>query len=259
MRGVARYILGNLAELAMRVGDIDWVLPELDEAIATNTLEHVSALRRAEIRGVRGEDVEADLQALADIVAAWTEVQGQSSVSEVRAEVALAQGDARAALDHARQAYRLKVSPDAIATQIAIRAAVALGDAAAVTDALESMAGVPGRVPEVIRREGAAGLAALEGRRSEALAGFLDAWRRWSELGLGFEAALCAVAMVTVLGVPDDAVRVAADAAAVTFERVGATPLSAQLAERRARVTSHGVAAPVPEPAAADASVAGER
>ena len=55
--------------------------------------------------------------------------------------------------------------------------------------ALKVLDGEPGRVPAVVRREGQAALAALDGRRSEAMAGFHDAIRRWRELGLEVEAA----------------------------------------------------------------------
>ena len=110
-----------------------------------------------------------------------------------------------------------------------MRAAAWLGDADAVADAMATLADSRGRVPAVLRREGRAAQAALEGRRSEALGLFLDARRRWQELGLGFESAMSALSLVTMLGAADPQARAAADEAAATFERLGARPLSAQL------------------------------
>jgi hypothetical protein len=83
---------------------------------------------------------------------------------------------------------------------------------------------MPGRAAAAIRREGQAALAALQGRRGEALAAFVDAIRRWRELALEFEAAVCGLSLVTMLGPSDPEVRaIAADAGAV-FERLGAQP-----------------------------------
>jgi class 3 adenylate cyclase/tetratricopeptide (TPR) repeat protein len=226
MRGYAVYMLGNAVELGLRVGDWEWIMPALDEA-ASIEVDHASTLRRHEIRGLRGEDVAADLESLADVVATSTEVQAQSSIAEVRGVVALAQGDARAALQHARRAYEVKISPDAIATQVAIRAAAWLRDSEGVADALRAMGGFPGRVPAAIRREGEAALAALAGRDGDAQAGYVDACRRWRDVGLDFEAAMCQLSFVTVLGASSAEGRAAAEDARSLFERLGARPLVA--------------------------------
>ena len=182
-------------------------------------------MRRAEILGLRGEDVETELQVLTDRVEKMTELQAQASVTEVRALVALARGEFTVALDLARRAYQLNLAPDATAPQTAIRAASWLGDAAAVADSLRVLEGNPGRVTAAIRREGRAALAALQGRRAEALAEFIDAIRRWRELGLEFEAAVCGLNLVTMLGPLDPEARAVAADAGATFERLGAHPL----------------------------------
>jgi tetratricopeptide (TPR) repeat protein len=225
MRGFAYYMIGNATELAMRMGDWDWAIAELEEAVATSDLDNAARMRLAEIRGLRGEDVESELQVLTELVEKMTELQAQASVGEVRALVALARGDFKVALDVARRAYQLNIAPDATAPQTAIRAASWIGDTSSLADALAVLEGNPGRVTAAVRREGQAALAALRGRRGEALAEFLDTVRRWRELGLEFEAAMCGLSLVTMLGPSDPEARaVAADAGAV-FERLRAQPL----------------------------------
>ena len=252
MRGYAYYILGNASELGLRIGDWDWIQPELEEAVTASELDHAASMRLAEIRGLRGEDVGSELKELADLVSSWTEIQAQLAVAEVRASVALAQGDFGQALELARYAYSAKVAPDAISIPIAIRAAAWMGDAVSLADALRAAEQIPGRVPEVTRLEGRAAMAALEGRRDQALAGFTDARRRWDELGFAFEAAVCSLSAMTLLGAADDGLRAAADSAGALFERVGARPFVALLAAARSRsaVTPAAVVAPpaIPTP-----------
>jgi len=89
----------------------------------------------------------------------------------------------------------------------------------------------PGRLPAATRREAEAALAALEGRRAEALAGFAEALHRWRELGLDFEAGLCALNWITMLGPSEPDARAAGEDAGALFERLGAQPLQALLAD----------------------------
>jgi hypothetical protein len=217
------YMLSNAIELALRIGDWDWILPELDEAVA-NGAHPAAQMRRAEIQGLRGMDVEAELRDLAETLAGVTEVQAQASLDEVRASVALAHGDASAALEFARRSYAGFVAPDSTAVSTATRAAAALGDGTAARAALEALQRVHGRVPETATREAAAVVAIIEGRRDEGVIGFIDAIRRWRDLGLEFEAAMCVLTLVTMVGATDSEARDAAEQARMLFERVGASP-----------------------------------
>ena len=101
-----------------------------------------------------------------------------------------------------------------------------------------------------IRREGQAALAALQGRRGESLAEFLDAVRSWRELGLEFEAAVCGLNLVTMLGPSDAEARAAAADAGATFERLGAQPLMTLL--EKAMRSAQAVADPRPASARAE-------
>ena len=242
-RGPGFYLLGNAAEIATRIGNWAWALPQLDEAIAAMHTDYTARLRGAQIRGLQGVDVGAELQFLADQVADFGEVQAPASVDEVRAEVAFALGDFTPSLEIARRSYRANLAPDGTALQTAGRAAARLANADALREALDILRTQPGRVPAAARREAEAALAALEGRRPEALAGFGDAIRRWRELGLEFEAAVCALNLVAMLGASSPEARAAADEAAALFERLGAQPLLTRLAEAQSSSSSPGAGA----------------
>jgi len=176
------------------------------------------------MRGLQGIDVQDELKLLADMVAHMTEAQAQTSVSEVQALLSLSRGDFTVALDLARWSYERNIAPDATAPQTATRAAACLRDAAAVRDALRVLDGQSGRVPAAIRREAEASLAALEGRRGEAMPLFTDAVRRWRDLGLEFEAAICTLNLVTLLGASDPECRALAIDAGALFERLETRP-----------------------------------
>ncbi len=239
-RGPGYYLLGNAADSATRSGDWEWALPLLVEAVATNENDTFARTRLALLRGLQGDDVEAEIQAVADRLAGSTEIQQLSTLDEVRALMALARGDFREALAAARRAYTRSLAPDAMGLETAARAAALIGDRAGITDALEILATQPGRVPAAIRREAESAIAAIDGRRSEALSGYLEALHRWHELELEFEAAMCTVVMVTLLGVGAPEARRAADDARSLLERLEAKPLLALLASAVASTSAPG-------------------
>jgi hypothetical protein len=144
------------------------------------------------------------------------------------------------ALDYARRSYQKNIAPDATASQTATRAAAWIGNRQALTDALDAVRKQPGRVSSVIRREAEAALAALDQRRPDALASFADATRRWRELGLDFEAAVCGLSLVITLGPSEPEVRAAGVEVAQVFDRLGALPFQKLLADAMGR--------PIPAP-----------
>ena len=229
-RGFGYYLLGNAADMGIRIGDWEWSIAELEDAVNVDDEDTVARLRLAQIRGLQGVDVEAQLAEHAARVAELTEFQAIATVSEVRALVALARGEWARALELAQASYRLVIGPDASALYTAARAAAWVGDAEALMEVLRLIEGQPGRVPATLAREARAALAALEGRRGEALAGFVDALRRWRELGAGMEAAMCGLDFVTMLGPSEPEARAAADDAAALFDRLGAQPLRDRVA-----------------------------
>jgi len=129
--------------------------------------------------------------------------------------------------------------------QTAARAAARLGDLEGIKEAVHAVAGQPGRVPVTIRREATAAISILEGRRNDGVGGFVEALRRWRDFGFEFEAAVCALVMVTMLGPAESEVQVAGEYAVGVFERLGAAPFQAMLANAMeasaaSRISSQG-------------------
>jgi hypothetical protein len=131
----------------------------------------------------------------------------------------------------------LSLAPDSTTVQTAARAAARSGDLAGVREAVHALEGQPGRVSVATRREAEAAIAVLEGRRSEGTAGYIDAIRRWRELGLEFEAATCALNLVTLVGPGEIESRAAGLFAGGVFQRVGAN-LHHALLERAMRAVA---------------------
>jgi hypothetical protein len=87
-----------------------------------------------------------------------------------------------------------------------------------------------------------AGVAALDGRGPEALAGYREALRGYRALELAFDEAVAIVDMATVLPAPErDAADVGAafDIARATLTRLGANPFLLRL---EAAIASRGIA-----------------
>jgi hypothetical protein len=231
LRGYGFYLLGNSAEYAVQMGDWDWALTQLEDAVAAIHTDFMAQMRRAHIRGLRGIEVGEEFERVAAFLANTSEVQAPATLDEVRAEVALASGDFAEAHRLAKRSYAQNIAPDSTSPRTAGRTAAWLGNEDDAREALDLVAAQPGRVSAVVRREIEAALAALDGRRAESLAGFVEAIRRWHELGAEFEAAVCALDLVIMLGTTTPEARALAEEAAAVFRRLGAQPLLDRLDE----------------------------
>jgi tetratricopeptide (TPR) repeat protein len=229
MRGYAGYMLGNATSFAQEVGEWEWAEQALRDALVEGDPDPTVRFRLAVLRGMRGEDVEDDIADIRQGAADLTEIQVQATLDDGAAEVALAQGDFARALELARRSYQHMLAPDSPSLRTAMRAAAWTGNADVLAEVEQLLAQQPGRAPAAARHEAQAALAGLAGRRAEAASGFMEAIRRWRELGLGVAAAWCALDWVTVLGANDAPARAAADDARATFERVGSPALLALL------------------------------
>ena len=179
------YMLGNAAELAIRIGDWDWALSEVEEAAADRD-RPAARMRRAEIRGLRGMDVSGRAAGHRRPRRGDDRAPGAGDRwTRCAPSVALARGDARrcarahATVVPARHRARTPGAP-----RTAARAAAWLGDVEAATEVLGVVERQRGRVAEASRREAESVVAILEGRREDGIAGFIDAIRRWRDLGL---------------------------------------------------------------------------
>ncbi|MEA2546073.1 MAG: hypothetical protein QOI09_1346 [Chloroflexota bacterium] len=240
-RGEGFYLLGNAIETAIRIGDWDWAAATLDEAEAAGLTpqDTIPLLRHAQLaglRGARGAQVDNVLDAIAATLGDVTEIQAHSIVQEVRGELALARGEIEEGYRLSIGAFRMNAAPDSVALLRAGRAAGWLGDLVALREARQMIDGVPGRVPAAWRQEMDGAIAALDGRRAEAISLFRDALHGLRELGLDYECAIVAVNSVKMVGPNVAELRDAVDEAEATFGRLGATPMLARLTEARAVV-----------------------
>ena len=113
----------------------------------------------------------------------------------------------------------------------AARPALWVGDLESVRGDLVALdaTGVHGRVVEARRVTLRAGIAALEGRRPEAVTLYREALRAWRDMRLQWEEALAALDMAIVLGPTEPGVVAAAAAAREIMERLGAQPFLERL------------------------------
>ena len=118
------------------------------------------------------------------------------------------------------------------AAREAARAAVWLRDPDRLHRALEAMAPLRGRWIDAVRRTAEAGLAALEGRREDALAGYERALGEWRALDTRLDQAFCAADMAHVL--PDEELTTEALAESTAFlTGIGAVSLLERIESAR--------------------------
>jgi class 3 adenylate cyclase len=225
-------MVGNAAISAMRVGEWDWaesLLEEWLEVAADENLRKEFRVDRALLHAHRGMDPTEDIEAASGAILGVTDPQYDSYEHLARAAASFAAGKLEAAIEHAERSAAITPTFNPLVIPIAARAALWGGDAPTARRLLElpGLAAFAGRALEADRVRIAAGIAALEGRRPDALAGFLDALRSYSELGLRFDEAAAAVDLALLLPSIEDessAASQAITAARETLGRLGARP-----------------------------------
>ena len=229
-----RYLVGNATGGAVNVGDWDWALAEVRDPI-WDDLEPAERIwlgaTEAEILAARGEPVADLITELQGLATGFDDPQYRGVTAYTTWMAMMAAGQ-----------YADVIEPG--------RASLTWGGQGAVdgTPPIVSRAGLRTRDPDVIREmltafararkgrsttahlaamEGA--LAAVEGRRADARAQFLEALRQFRELGLSWIVANTGLdAIVADVLEPAERQRVA-DEARATFERLGARPYLEQL------------------------------
>jgi hypothetical protein len=126
----------------------------------------------------------------------------------------------------------------------AARAAIWLGDAALVETQVAALRalGYRGRANRASLRTAEAGLAALEGRRADAIADYREALGCWRDLGCDGGAAFALLDMVRVLDAASEEGREAAAASRPLLDRLGASALVAILDALEAEAAPRGAA-----------------
>ena len=201
--------LPNLAESAIELGRWD----EADDAIGrlegrelTTMTRYAVVCCQASLVAHRGDPHTAleQLDAVTGNVETVEMVPMRSWFRRVRSAVLLQSGDLDAAFDAAMGAVALEPAGmnSPLAVREAARAAVWSGDARRVQAAIDAMDVLGGRWIDAVRQTALAGLAALEGRRDDAVAGYTRAIDAWRTLECTFDLACCAIDMAAVL--PDE-------------------------------------------------------
>jgi tetratricopeptide (TPR) repeat protein len=215
-------------ELAFLTGQ-EWenAVESLSEATATSSSPGERGRLVAQLamfRAARGEPIEPLLDELETLEAGVTDPQVRGDLAYGRSEIALIRGDLPAA-------HRLGISSagdfvnvmTSLGLQAAARASAWDGDvnrARATAERLEALA-TTGVMLRAHRTLAAAYVAALEGRREDALQGFREVLNVFAGAGLDFEVARTGLDMVLLLGVAQPEARAAVEESRTIFERVG--------------------------------------
>jgi hypothetical protein len=203
------------------------------------------------IRSWRGEPIDAELAELEQLAPEVDDPDGKSTIHAARSHVALAAGRFDQALSEALERGALSPINAAAAFAIAARAALWMGDSERAAAALAALDATGTHGPAIThhRTTITAGIAALEGRVDESLAGYRQALAGWRQAGLPVLEALTAIDMATLLDPSARAVREAEVRAREILVGLGARALlerlDAALARSGARTRPQGEATPV--------------
>ena len=233
-RRQALVLLTNAAEVAVWTGDWDLALPEFQELLADDLDREDRIIvigRLVQIGSWRGDPVDELVDEIVRLVGDTSEPAVLISAPVARADRAFAGG----MLDDAAQEYRRAAAMTAeyalVSYVMAARASLLARDPASAAVDLAGLdaTGLHGPAIEARRASIRAGLAALDGRPSDALALYRDALRRFRDSGLPLDEAFTAIEMATLLDPAEREVRGTADAAREILIRLGATPFLARL------------------------------
>ena len=246
-------LVGNGAEAALPTGDWTWARKAIDDLLAgeLDPSDRVAILGAAiELRAIIGLDVAADLAAIGEAVDSGSVPGHGPTVGIARIWVNLAAELLDAAYDEATHVASISSLNAPYALAIAARLAVRLGDPGRVRQALDKLAatGVRGPTVDGQRHVAEAGLAALEGRWSDAVPIYQEATRSLRDLGLEFDLALAWLEVLSVAPAGDPLAATAEQEAREILERLGARPFIAQLDRLIARRAA-APAAPTAPPA----------
>jgi class 3 adenylate cyclase len=231
------FMVGNGSICALRVGEWEWANAVLEAWLSEEPAESVFTedyVDRSILRSLRGQDPSSDIAAAERLAGGITDPQFGSYVAFARAWASLAAGDLAGARAQAVAAADRTDYFQPLALPLAARAALWAGDAesaSALIGRLQSIA-FDGPVLDADRLTAEAGLAAIEGRGGEALAGYREALRLYRSLGVAFDEATAAVdAAILLPSAERDAqdIQAAVTAAREALTRLGAMPFLARL------------------------------
>ena len=251
-------MLGNMSEDVRRVGDWDWIIPQVEAALTDEAGSVTNLILEGSLslyRAFRGDLDEAAATSIIARVDALEDRDVATTAHDLRAILALTSGDYQAAVDLWLLAADGSQLNAPYALPKAGLAAVLAGDAGSARLVLERIAalGTRGRSTEADLIAIRAGLAALEGDRAAAMAGYRAARLMFHDLGLAWDEALTAISAGTRIGAVDAEVRAWLEDARSTMTRLRARPMLAIVELLLATPGSRNVAGGV----ASEAGIAG--
>jgi tetratricopeptide (TPR) repeat protein len=218
-----------------RLGNWDQAVETLREALADEPAreDRAALLDNATLMpAFRGEDVTSAIAELTALVGSSTDLSFAVNLHEARGSAALAAGQ----LAEAYADFRVTAESNSSVSSTDARASAAhaafwAGDVTGAAGELSAIEAAGFRAPAVEARKVMirAGLAAAAGRRAESLGLYREAFRRWRELGLVLDEALCGIDMATLLDPAEPEVRAAAESTREILVRLRAAPLLARL------------------------------
>jgi class 3 adenylate cyclase/tetratricopeptide (TPR) repeat protein len=240
-RMMANWLMGSVLIGAFATG-VDWegVLADGEEALVSVTdpgdekriLTFVTLLRIS-----RGDPVDAAMKRLETLLGTTSDASDVQMLRILRSMRFLLAGEADRAFEEAMGGVDVFSAFEQPSLRTAARAALWVGDlerARAVASRYEAVASTDTDT-KLSRASLQAGIAALEGRRQEAIATQRDLLRQWLDRGDDFEAALHSLSIVLLVGASGPAARALADETRSILERIGARPYLAKLDEALAR------------------------
>jgi class 3 adenylate cyclase/tetratricopeptide (TPR) repeat protein len=240
-RGMAVWLSWVAGWCTYREGD-DWTssiaatTEDLGAALAPSDEEQLLS-SRCLFLVARGDDRDEDFSRLEALGTTLPDQQMQARLEMNRGDRALLQGHHLSAFEAFLRSTDLYSAWTGVGLPLALRAALWMKDVERARATARRLDDFPasGRTVQVDRAAAAAGIAALEGRSSDAVAGYLDVLQRWQGLGLYFDFARAALDFVLLVGPEVPEARTAAAEARPIFERLGARPYLERLDAALAR------------------------
>ncbi len=248
-RGSLAILLSSAAACAVRTGDWQWALAELEAALADDfepTDRVLLVATRIDLGARRGQPIAGLIRELTGLIDQSTDPGMRAGLDWARAVAALGSGRFVEAREAAHRVAAVQAFNVLDSRMFAARAALWANDADAAREDLGAVdaTGVRGPAIDADRTTILAGLAALDGRPADATALYRDGLRMWRALGLAWDEAQVGIDMVTLLDPLNPEVRAAADSAREILVRLEAAPFIELLDAALARST----ASPQPQP-----------
>jgi class 3 adenylate cyclase/tetratricopeptide (TPR) repeat protein len=246
-RPSASAAVNNVAEAARMCGEWELALAELRREAELCDGDDLMVVRAGLMmldaeRGIDVSATESELDAYAEDQLARGEPRWRSDVDTYRAIVTFAAGRYGEAAAGFMAQGRVDPMNASGAYGMATLAAMLARDVVATREALTALEGTGkhGAIVKLERRRAVAGIAALEGRHAEALAGFRGVQEELRSMDLPYLLALTDLVMCELLDPALPEVTAAAEEARAIFARLGAQARLDRLAEALARGATPG-------------------